>query len=65
MGRCATIETGRLAMSSFKRALHLALLLEGVFAAPRLMCCISTPMDDAVIDDVAARFGRAIDRVIA
>lgn len=50
---------------AFKRALHLALLLEGVFTSPRLMECVSTPMDEAVIDDVCARFGRALDRVLA
>jgi glutamate-1-semialdehyde 2,1-aminomutase len=51
--------------ATFKRALHLALLLEGVFAAPRLMCCISTPMTDQVVDDILARFGRALDRTLA
>jgi glutamate-1-semialdehyde 2,1-aminomutase len=56
---------GARADASLKRALHMALLLEGVFAAPRLMCCISTPMDDATVDDIVARFGRAIDRVLA
>lgn len=50
---------------AFKRALHLALLLEGVFAAPRLMFCASTPMTEETIDDVTARFGRALDRVLA
>ncbi len=55
---------GARADASLKRALHLALLLEGVFAAPRLMCCVSTPMDVATIDDIISRFGRAIDRVV-
>jgi glutamate-1-semialdehyde aminotransferase len=49
----------------FKQALHLALLLEGIFAAPRLMCCTSTPMTGETIDDIIARFGRALDRVLA
>jgi glutamate-1-semialdehyde 2,1-aminomutase len=48
---------------SFKRLVHLALLLEGVFAAPRLMFCTSTPMTEAIVDDVVSRFGRALDRV--
>jgi hypothetical protein len=41
------------------------MLLEGVFASPRLMFCISTPMNESIIDDVAARFGRSLDRVLA
>jgi glutamate-1-semialdehyde 2,1-aminomutase len=51
--------------ATFKRALHLALLLEGVFAAPRLMFCMSTPMTPEIVDDVIARFGRALDRTLA
>ncbi len=47
-----------------KRLVHLALLLEGVFAAPRLMHCLATPMDEAVVDDVVARFRRALARVV-
>lgn len=48
---------------TFKRLVHLALLLEGVFAAPRLMFCTSTPMSEETVDDVVARFGRALDVV--
>ena len=48
---------------ALKRQLHTAMLLEGLFAAPRLMFCTSTPMDDAVIDDVIERFGRAVARL--
>ena len=48
---------------SSARLLHLALLSEGVFCAPRLMWCISTAMDDRVIDDVGARFARAVSRL--
>jgi glutamate-1-semialdehyde 2,1-aminomutase len=51
--------------ATFKRALHLALLLEGVFASPRLMFCISTPMSAVTVDDVTERFGRALDRALA
>ncbi|HYP60420.1 MAG TPA: aminotransferase class III-fold pyridoxal phosphate-dependent enzyme, partial [Thermomicrobiales bacterium] len=51
--------------ATFKRALHLALLLEGVFAAPRLMFCMSTPMNPEIVNDVIARFGRALDRTLA
>lgn len=49
---------------AFKRLVHLALLLEGVFCAPRLMYCASTPMNDSVIDDVVARFRAALARVV-
>src|SRR5215217_1771974 len=42
------------------RLLHLALLLEGIFVAPRLTMCTSTAMDEATIDEVLASFRRAI-----
>ncbi len=45
--------------------LHLALLLEGIFCAPRLMWCISTPMTEHVIDDALAATDRAFDRLSA
>ena len=45
------------------RLLHLALLLEGVYVAPRLTMCTSTAMDDATIDEALAGFRRAIDAV--
>jgi glutamate-1-semialdehyde 2,1-aminomutase len=45
------------------RLLHLALLLEGIFVAPRLMMCTSTAMDDATIDEVVAGFRRAIGSI--
>ena len=45
------------------RLLHLALLLEGVYVAPRLMMCTSTAMDDATIDEVLAGFRRAIGAI--
>jgi len=51
--------------ASFKRLVHLALLLEGVFAAPRLTFCASTPMSEETIDSVIAAFGRALERVTA
>lgn len=51
--------------AAFKRLVHLALLLEGVFAAPRLMFCTSTPMTSAVIDDVVSAFARALARATA
>ena len=50
---------------TMKRALHVALLLEGVFAAPRLMLCTSTPMTPEIVDEIVLRFGRALDRVQA
>lgn len=45
------------------RLLHLALLLEGVYVAPRLTMCTSTAMDDDTIDEALAGFRRAIDAV--
>ncbi|HET9662027.1 MAG TPA: aspartate aminotransferase family protein [Thermomicrobiales bacterium] len=46
-----------------KKVLHLALLQEGLFVAPRLMFCISTPMSDATLDKIDARFERALKRL--
>jgi glutamate-1-semialdehyde aminotransferase len=45
------------------RLLHLALLLEGIYVAPRLTMCTSTAMDDATIAEVLAGFRRAIGAV--
>jgi glutamate-1-semialdehyde 2,1-aminomutase len=45
------------------RLLHLALLLEGVYVAPRLMMCTSTAMDETTIDDVVAAFRRAVGEI--
>jgi glutamate-1-semialdehyde 2,1-aminomutase len=45
---------------AFKRLVHIALLNECVFCAPRLMLCTSTAMSEAVVDDVVERFGRAL-----
>lgn len=46
-----------------KKVLHLALLQEGVFIAPRLMFCISTPMSESTLDEIDARFERALKRL--
>lgn len=46
-------------------ALHLALLLEGVFAAPRGMLNLSTAMTDDDCEAVAEAYGRAIARTAA
>jgi glutamate-1-semialdehyde 2,1-aminomutase len=51
--------------ANLRRVVHLGLLNEGVFAAPRLMFCTSTAMDESVIDDVLARFLRVLDRLAA
>jgi glutamate-1-semialdehyde 2,1-aminomutase len=45
------------------RLIHLALLLEGVYVAPRLMMCTSTAMDEATIDEVVAAARRAIGNI--
>jgi glutamate-1-semialdehyde 2,1-aminomutase len=44
---------------------HLACMEEGLFIAPRGLVNTSTVMDEAVIDEVLARFGRALARVSA
>lgn len=46
-----------------KRLVHLALLAEGIFCAPRLMFALSTAMDESVVNDVMARFESALARV--
>ena len=43
--------------------LYRAALDEGIYMAPRGMLCTSTAMDDAVIDDAAARIERAVSVV--
>ncbi len=52
-----------LADKGLARLLHLALLLEGIFVAPRLMMCTSTAMDDATIDEALAGFRRAVGAI--
>lgn len=52
-----------MADKNLARLLHLALLGEGVYVAPRLMMCTSTAMDDGVIDEVLAGFRRAIREI--
>jgi len=48
---------------SLQRLMHMALLLEGVFCAPRLMWCTSTAMDVGTIQQAAAAFERALNRI--
>lgn len=44
-------------------ALHVALLLEGVYAAPRGMLNLSTALTDRDLEHVADAYGRAFERV--
>jgi len=63
---CETVENYRDAArgnQEIKRLVHLALMNEGVFCAPRLMFCTSTAMTGELIDEVVLRFGRALDAV--
>ncbi|CAN5639591.1 aspartate aminotransferase family protein [soil metagenome] len=63
---CETVENYRDAArgnQEIKRLVHLALMSEGVFCAPRLMFCTSTAMTGELIDEVVLRFGRALDAV--
>ncbi|MFO7299236.1 MAG: aminotransferase class III-fold pyridoxal phosphate-dependent enzyme [Actinomycetes bacterium] len=43
--------------------LHLSALLSGVYMAPRGLMCISTPMDEAVVDEVVERMTEAVGRL--
>jgi glutamate-1-semialdehyde 2,1-aminomutase len=58
-----TYRDAALSDKGLARLLHLALLLEGIYVAPRLMMCTSTAMDDATIDEVLAGFRRAIGAI--
>jgi len=60
--RVETYRDAARADKALGRLLHLALLVEGVFCAPRLMLCTSTAMDEAVIDRTVDAVARAIDR---
>jgi glutamate-1-semialdehyde aminotransferase len=44
-------------------ALHLALLLEGVFAAPRGLVALSTVLSEDQLDAVAGGYERAFERI--
>ena len=44
---------------------HLACMEEGMFIAPRGLMNTSTVMDEGVVEEVIARFGRALGRVTA
>jgi glutamate-1-semialdehyde 2,1-aminomutase len=44
---------------------HLACMEEGLFIAPRGLMNTSTVMDEAVLEEVIMRFGRALERVTA
>jgi glutamate-1-semialdehyde 2,1-aminomutase len=55
--------TAAAADKGLARLLHLALLLEGVYVAPRLMMCTSTAMDDTTIDEVLAGLRRAVEDI--
>jgi glutamate-1-semialdehyde 2,1-aminomutase len=48
---------------ALQRLMHLALLAEGIFAAPRLLCCTSTAMDETVVDEAVTAVGRALERI--
>jgi len=48
---------------SMKRLVHIGLLNQGIFCAPRLMFCTSTAMNDDTIDQIISSFAQVIDRV--
>ncbi len=55
-----TYRDAAMADKGLSRLLHLSLLLEGVYVAPRLMMCTSTAMDESTIDEVIGGLRRAI-----
>lgn len=48
---------------AFRKALHLSLLLEGVYSATRGMINLSTALSAADLDDVVVRYQRAFQRI--
>ncbi len=48
---------------SLKRLVHLGLLIEGVFCAPRLMFCTSTAMEEGIVDEAISAFRRVLERI--
>lgn len=61
--RPGTYEATAGSPAAWASALHLALLLEGIYAAPRGMLNLSTALDDAALARVAAGYGRAFLRI--
>jgi glutamate-1-semialdehyde 2,1-aminomutase len=61
--RVASYRDAARADKGLARLLHMALLLEGIYVAPRLMMCTSTAMDEKTIDEVLAGFRRAITEI--
>ena len=60
----STHEAARAVPAAWVSQLHLALLLEGVYAAPRGMLNLSTVLDDDQINAIAARYERAFARIL-
>ena len=63
VGAVNTYRDAASADKGLARLLHLALLLEGIYVAPRLMMCTSTAMDEETVDDVLAGFRRAVREI--
>lgn len=61
--RPGTAEAADAAPAAWASALHLALLLEGVYAAPRGMLNLSTALDDSLLARVAAGYAGAFLRI--
>jgi glutamate-1-semialdehyde 2,1-aminomutase len=59
-----THEAARAVPAAWVSQLHLALLLEGVYAAPRGMLNLSTALDDNQLAEVVAAYGKAFARVL-
>ena len=61
--RPGTAEAADAAPTAWASALHLALLLEGVYAAPRGMLNLSTALDDSLLARAAAGYAGAFLRI--
>lgn len=56
---------GTRADSAWVKRHHMAMLVSGLFPTPKAALAISTVMDDAVIDDIIARFGASLEALVA
>jgi glutamate-1-semialdehyde 2,1-aminomutase len=61
--RPVNYEQAEASPAAWESALHVALLLEGVYAAPRGMLNMSTALDDGLLARVAGGYAKAFDRI--
>ena len=63
--RPGTTDADKTVPEAWVSELHLALLLEGVYAAPRGMLNLSTALDDEQLTQVAVAYEKAFSRIAA